>query len=187
MYRDVGENVIFKIAETLKINLEQYDIQRAHRLSKPRNKPTPIIVRFLSYKKRCEFLYAKSKLKEADTLNNIFIAEDLTPLRMKLFYSLKNECCNQFVMVHTYNRKIRMKKAAQQTDVEYNSHNQDKGIGNWLTVTSPDDLFKLNIDIDFKKLNYNLFNFNISLKKLLCYVINVDIYCTQNDFTSIFL
>ena len=56
-----------------------------------------------------------------------------------------------------------MKKAAQQTDVESNSHNQDKGIGNWLTVTSPDDLVKLNIDIDFKKLNYNLLNFNIGL------------------------
>ena len=44
-----------------------------------------------------------------------------------------------------------MKKAAQQTGVESNSHNQDKEIGNWITVTSPDDLFKLNIDVDFKK------------------------------------
>ena len=161
--RDDGENVIFKIAETLKINLKQYDIQRAHRLGKPKNKPRPIIVRFLSYKKRCEFLHAKSKLKEADIPNDIFITEDLTPLCIKLFYYLKNECCNQFVMIHTYNGKIRMKKAAQQTDVESNSHNQDKGIGNWLTVTSPDDLFKFNIDIDFKKLNYNLLNFNIGL------------------------
>ena len=45
-----------------------------------------------------------------------------------------------------------MKKAAQQTGVESNSHNQDKGIGKWLIVTSPNDLFKLNIDVDFKKL-----------------------------------
>ena len=123
--RDDGENVIFKIAKTGKINLEQYDIQRAHRLGKPRNKPRPIIARFLSYKKRCEFLYAKSKLKEADTLNNILITEDLTPLRIKLFHYLKNECFNQFVMVHTYNGKIRMKKAAKQTGVESNSHNQN--------------------------------------------------------------
>ena len=106
---------------------------------------TSVIVRFLSYKKRCEFLYPKSKLKEADTLNDIFITEDLTPLRIKLFRYLKNECCNQFVMVHTYTGKIRMKKAAQQTGVVSNSHNRDKGIGNWLTVTSPDDLFKINI------------------------------------------
>ena len=118
---------------------------------------------FCFIKKRCEFLYAKSKLKEADTLNDIFIPDDLTPLCIKLFHYQKNECCNQFLMIHTYNGKIRMKKAAQQTDVESNSHNQDKEIGNWITVTSPDDLFKLNINVDFKKLNYNLFNFNIDL------------------------
>ena len=46
--RDNVENVIFKIAETLKINLEQYDIQRAQCRCKPRNKPRPILVRFLS-------------------------------------------------------------------------------------------------------------------------------------------
>ena len=46
-------------------------------------------------------------------------------------------------------KRFRLKKAAQQAGVESNSHNQDKGIGNWLTVTSPDDLFKLNIDVDF--------------------------------------
>ena len=46
--------------------------------------------------------------------------------------------------------------------MESNSY-QDKGIGNWLIVTSPDDLFKLNIDVHFKKRNYNIFNFNIGL------------------------
>ena len=28
------------------------------------------------------------------------------------------------------------------------------GMNNWLVVKSPDDLFKLGIDIDFEKLNY---------------------------------
>ena len=45
-----------------------------------------------------------------------------------------------------------MRKAAQQTGVESNFHNQDKGVGNLLTVTAPDDLFMLNIDVDLKKL-----------------------------------
>jgi len=31
---------------------------------------------------------------------------------------------------------------------------KDQGTGKWLMVTSIDDLFKLNIDVDFKKLNY---------------------------------
>ena len=108
----------------------------------------------MSYISRCKFLYTKSKLEKADTLKDIFITEDLTPFRIKLFHYVKNECCNKFVMIHTCNRKTRMKKQILTTKT--NSHHQDKVIGNWLTVTLPDDLFKLKIDVDFKKLNYIL-------------------------------
>ena len=63
-YRQDGENVRFKITEALEISSDHYTIQKAHRLGKPKNKPRHIIVRAVSYKKRCEFLNAKSKLKK---------------------------------------------------------------------------------------------------------------------------
>ena len=31
----------------------------------------------------------------------------------------------------------------------------DKGTGNWIVVTSPEDMFKHHIDINFEKLNYH--------------------------------
>ena len=44
-------------------------------------------------------------------------------------------------MCHTYNGKIRMKECGKEE-------------GKWITVASPKDLFKLNIDIDLKLLDY---------------------------------
>jgi len=34
------------------------------------------------------------------------------------------------------------------------------GTGNWITISSLKQLFKFNIDVYFKKLNYNPLNFN---------------------------
>ena len=51
---DDGEKVLFKIADELKIDLQDNEIQRVHRLGqKRRNKEIPrtIIARFVSYKK----------------------------------------------------------------------------------------------------------------------------------------
>ena len=71
----MGETSLLKIATAPQIDLEPKDIQRVHRLGKrkylPTAKPRPIIARFISYKKRNQFLYSKSKLKETDEFNNI--------------------------------------------------------------------------------------------------------------------
>ena len=86
--RDDGEEVVMKIAEELNIGITALDIQRAHRLGKRNSnsvpKPRPIIVRFISYKKRNEFMYAKSKLKNSLIYKNAYLTEDLTSLRAKL-------------------------------------------------------------------------------------------------------
>ena len=52
---------------------------------------------------------------------------------------MKTKCGNKFVICHTYNGKIRMKECGKE--------------GNWIIVALPEDLFKLNIDIDFKLLD----------------------------------
>jgi len=58
-----------KIADELEIDLEDNEMQRVHRLGpKRRNNenPPPIIARFVSYKKRNEFLTNKRELKNIE-------------------------------------------------------------------------------------------------------------------------
>ena len=80
--KDDGETVILNVAKTLGVNLQPADIQRSHRLGKKKNaeKPRPIIVRFVSYKKRNELFYKKSELKKSADYKNVFVVEDITPL-----------------------------------------------------------------------------------------------------------
>ena len=134
------------------------DIQRAHRLGeKTKNierKPRPVIARFVSFKKRNEILFSKSKLKNSAEFQNVFISEDLTPLRFKLLQYVKKENNNNFVLCHTINGNIRMKKSAKKAGL-IQEHEKDEETGPWLNVSCSDDLFKYNVDIDFVKLNEN--------------------------------
>ena len=57
------------------------------------------------------------------------------------------------------NGKIRMKKSARKAGKIIDG--EDEGIGSWLYVNSPDDLFKDDIDIDFEKLGHTPLNFNL--------------------------
>ena len=102
--KDDGEDIIIEIAKLLNVDLKDLDIQRAHWLGQKRiGKTRPIIVRFVSFKKRLELLKLKKKLKTITTdvknedpsikkLKNAFIAEDLTSLRAKLLRYVKEEC-----------------------------------------------------------------------------------------------
>ena len=47
-----------------------------------------------------------------------------------------------------------MKKSAQKKNADLNNDDKDEGIGNWITITSLDNLFKHDINIDFNKLYY---------------------------------
>ena len=171
---DDGEKVVLKVAEYLEIQLQANDIQRAHRLGKKTSdmkKPRPVIVRFVSYKKRNEILFAKSKLKNNQNFANTFISEDLTPLRSKLLQYVKNECNNEFVLCHTNNGNIRMKKSAKKAGL-IDDNEKDFGTGSWLVVSSPDDLFQFDIDVKFSKLNYKPLLYN-------CDEVNAD--CSSNS------
>ena len=116
------------------------EIQRVHRLGqKRRNKenPRPIIARFVSYKKRNEFLTNKRELKNIEGRQHVFVCEDLTPLRYKLLKYMQKSCSDTFTSCYTRNGNIKAKLKATEK---------------WVTVTSPDDLFKYGIDVDFKQM-----------------------------------
>ena len=111
-------------------------------------KPRQVIVRFLSYKKRNEFLKAKSRLRDSKYFSNAFITEDITLVRSKLLHYVKNECGGKFVLCHIVNGRIRMTKSAKY-EGKIGNNKKDEGIEDWFTTSTPDDLFKHNIVVDF--------------------------------------
>ena len=135
-------------AKELSVNLTDLEIQSAHRLDRKRNgKPRPIIVKFMCYKKRSQFISSKKKLKDSAKFSNV--AEEMTSLQAKLLRYVKDECNNQFEHIHTKNGSILMKTSAE-TDESQPNERKDK----WIKIDLPDDLHRYNINIDFKKLDY---------------------------------
>ena len=156
--KDDGEEIVVELAEKLDITIETYDIQRAHRLGRkqsPMAKPHLIIDRFVKYKHRNDILFSKPKLKNCNNgkLNYAFITEDLTPLRSKLLNYVKNDCDGKFVLCHTYNGRIRMKRSACEQGVMTDNGKGEVTV-NWIVISSPDDLLRLDVDVDFAKLDY---------------------------------
>ena len=131
---------MFKIADELEIDLEDNEIQRVHRLGQKRRKienPRPIIARFVSYKKTNEFLTNKRKLKNIEVRQHVFVCEDLTPLRYKLLKYMQKSCSDTFTSCYTRNGNIKAKVKTSEK---------------WVAVTSPYDLFKHGIDVDYKQM-----------------------------------
>ena len=62
-------------------------------------------------------------------------------------------------------------KHAAQNHCDRNNKNKDKGMSDWIAISTPDDLFKLNIDEDLTKFNYKLLLFNNDLNFLLQFYI----------------
>ena len=86
-------------------------------------------------------MFNESKLRENDEkFNDVFITENLAGRRAKLLKYIKNEYNSKFVSIHTMNGKIRM-KAATPNFCPIKENKFDKGIGRWIIVNSPDDLF----------------------------------------------
>ena len=106
---DDGEKVLFRLADELQIDLEDNEIQRVHRLGQKRRNnenPRPIIARFVSYKKRNEFLTNKRDLKHIDGRQHVFVCEDLTPLRYNLLRYMQKSCSDTFTSLATLETAI---------------------------------------------------------------------------------
>ena len=138
---DDGEKVLFKRADELEIDLKDNEIQRVHRLGKKRRNnenPRPIIPRFVSYKKRNEFLTNKREIKHIEGRQHVFVSEDLTPVRYKLLKYMQKSYSDTFTSCYTRNSNIKSKLKTSKK---------------WVTITSPDDLFMHGIDFDYKQMD----------------------------------
>ena len=61
------------------------------------------------------------------------------------------------------NNRIHMKRLAVKAGMKLKPGERVQGIGKWLYVSSPNNLFRHNIDIDFAKLNYQPLSFNLEM------------------------
>ena len=119
------------------------DISVCHRLGKKQEGSVdtrPIIVRFVSRQKVQLVFRSKKNLKTLDKYKggdrrkSVFITEDLTQLRLKLRDIVKNHTG----VTGVYTRE----------GIIYGTLN-----GRKFTVSNPDDLFKIGIDVELKDLN----------------------------------
>ena len=79
---NTNEIIIKTFSEELRVKIKDDDIDRSHRLGKPKrkdNKPRPIIVKFARYAVRREIFMNKRKLKG----KRLLIIESLTSSRMQ--------------------------------------------------------------------------------------------------------
>ena len=115
---DTTSTVVKLANEVLKVvpPLQNSDIEVSHRLKKSRhardNEPRSIIVRFRSKHERFRVISNRKQLKDYNVTNDskIFINEDLTAMRAKLFSTVRTlHKKRHFQQVWTYNGTIRVK------------------------------------------------------------------------------
>ena len=104
----VSENDENKAAVHINLDCEK-DIQRCHFLGKSKKK---IVCKFVSYKQRMKFLRNKKIINGATTgkFRNVFIGEDLAPMRGRLVWYIHHKLNHKFHNLHTLNGTIRLKK-----------------------------------------------------------------------------
>ena len=145
---------VMDVAEKMGVSLSLDDIERCHRLGKPRDNGTnrPIIVRFSSYRKKKELMQKKKALRipeeEMKRLNadekkerlakNPFMVEDLTPFRGHIFRYVKdwNVKSKKFDVVTTDYGQIVVK---------------EKDVDTWHRISSTEDFTKAGIAFDAKE------------------------------------
>lgn len=109
------------------------DISVCHPVKPKHGSKQQVIVRFVSRNKLYEVFRSKKYLKSSPRYKGVFITDDLTPLRMKLFDIVKKDGATS--NVYTRDGII---------------HCTFKG--KHVLVSSPDDLFQLDIDVDLEAL-----------------------------------
>ena len=80
------DNIVLDITSKLNINLDINEIDRSHRVGRPRDtKPRDIIVKLFTFRARRKVYEARKKLKD-NGYDGVFINEDLTKFRSTLLF-----------------------------------------------------------------------------------------------------
>lgn len=138
--QEAVEKKVLRVIRDAGVSITSNDFSAVHRVGKP-NSAGPVLVKFVSRKKRSELMASKKSLKSKSGYAKIYINDDLTPLRHRLLMH-----CKSMVAVHkawSVGGRIhcQMKTTTEQQQPKV------------VVVESPDDLFKLGADsVDYSKL-----------------------------------
>lgn len=88
------DKIAIDVASKIGIKLETCDIDRSHRVGRKADRPRPVIVKFVSYRKRREVFQNKKQLKGS----GVTIREDLTQMR----YKLLKECITKYGVTNVW-------------------------------------------------------------------------------------
>ena len=121
-----------KVFADIGVTVSENDVHVAHRAGKMKGNTQPILVKFISRRKRNDVMRKKSSLKTKPNYRGIFVTDDLTPLRQRLLGYIKGLPTVNKVWSIDGKIKVEMKEKVNPTDHSkvYN-------------IESPDDLFKL--------------------------------------------
>ena len=106
------DDIVLKLASECDVDLSPSDIDRSHRVGKtptwPRHRA--IIVKFATYRARSRFFRGRVNLKDNHTYRNVFVNEDLTASRVKLFEKARKLVKdNQLKQAWTYDGRVYVK------------------------------------------------------------------------------
>ena len=119
------------------------DIAAVHRVGKPKNGSRPILVKFVSRRKRREVMGKKKELKGKQGFERVFINDDLTPLRARLLGHIQR--LDIVEKAWTVDGRIHCQKKLPPGHPAAGSQKP-------IVVETPDDLFKLGVDVDYAAL-----------------------------------
>lgn len=85
-------DIVLNMMKSLKVDVDHNDIAACHRIGENRGsgKPRPIIIRFVNREKKYQLFRRKKELKDHSEFSKVYIHEDLTMMRLKLYHYVKN-------------------------------------------------------------------------------------------------
>ena len=136
---ETGEEVeqkAIQVFKTVGVEVKPDDLATVHRAGKEKKGARPILVKFISRRKRQEVMEKKKVLKEKEDHKGVYINDDLTPLRAKLLGFIQRH--ENIQRAWTVNGRIHcLKKMPVGMSVQQKP----------FIVETPDDLFKIGFDL----------------------------------------
>ena len=152
------EKLVTKVFKDAGVDIDPEDFHAVHRNGPPRkpgdNSIRPILVKFVSRKKKQEVMRKKKTLKEKEGYDKTYVLEDLTPLRSKLLKYIKNrKDLFNLAFVWTSEGKILCQP-------QYPKGLAKEKRPRAIVIESPDELFKIGAQrIDYEELGLDSYRF----------------------------
>jgi len=140
------------VMEDAGVEVKVEDIAAVHRTGKAVRGHRPILVKFVSRRKKRELMKKKKSLKDVAAYKNVYINDDLTPLRARLLGTVKR--LDTIKSTWTVDGKILAQPKFPEGLPE---DKRPKPI----SIETPDDLFKLGLnEINFEELGLGHLKFS---------------------------